>query len=232
MSFADLDIERLQRFKAAGFSPTCIFDVGASNGGWTWMTKDVFPGARFHLFEPLADWYAPYRDRLGRFHAAGWPAQVHVKALGAAAATSNIGVDPDAVGSSLLVRRIDEYFPNSVPVVVDTIDAIVARGDAPVPQLIKMDTQGGELQALQGAVETLRHVDLLLLETWLVRSYGPETPLLPELANWLARHDFFMLDLGDCYRDPNGTLTAQDVFFVNANTTVDALRGRRSFSVQ
>jgi FkbM family methyltransferase len=196
------------------------------------MMKDVFPEARFHLFEPLAEWHAPYREMLGRFRAAGWPARVHTKALGAVSGTTTIGVDAQAVGSSLLVNRVDAYFPHSVSVTIDTIDGIVARGEAPPPQLIKMDTQGGELKALQGAVNTLKHVDLLLLETWLVRGYGPETPLLPELANWLAAHEFFMLDLADCYRDPNGTLTAQDVFFVNAHTTVEALRGRRSFAVR
>jgi FkbM family methyltransferase len=230
MGFANIDVERLAFFKSLGFSPSCVFDVGASNGGWSWQVKEVFPQAVFHLFDPLAGRYEPYRREFERLLATGWAPEMHAVALGAAAGTATLGIDRDAVGSSILVHRTSEVFPEIASVPMATIDDLVASGRVPAPELIKIDTQGAELAILQGAVGTLPHVDLLLLETWLVRGYGPETPLFGEIANWLAGRGFFLAEIGDCYRDASGILAAQDFFFVNARTRVEALRGNRSYA--
>ena len=60
-----------------------------------------------------------------------------------------------------------------------TIDYVIEEFRLPVPQVIKMDTQGCELSILQGATRTLPQVDVLLLECWLDASLWPTTtPLL------------------------------------------------------
>jgi len=90
--------------------------------------------------------------------------------------------------------------------------------------VIKMDTQGCELGILQGATKTLRSVDVLLLECWLTRAYGPTTPLLLEVAQWLRQFDFHIWDLGNAWRDPEGVLVAQDCLFLNARCHVSRLQ--------
>lgn len=228
MAFGEIDVERLRHFRSLGFEPTCIFDVGASNGTWSWMVKDVFPEAQFHLFEPLATARAAYRELLESYLSHGLRGELHAVAVGAASGTTTLGVATDGHSSSVHIQHASDYFPEIAPVPIVSIDDVVARGAA-APQLIKIDTQGAELQILEGAVTTLPQVDILLLETWLTRGYGPSTPLIGEVMNWLARHDFFLLDIADCYRDADGVLTAQDFFFVNANTGVEKLRSTRSY---
>jgi FkbM family methyltransferase len=231
MEFANLDRQRFSSFKALGFSPSCIYDIGASNGSWSWSMKEVFPDATYHLFEPLAEIHPPYAKGLAHVQQAGLRARVHATAVGASSGSTTFGVDKDVVGSSTLVHRTSEVFPRIITVPQTSIDEIVSREGLPVPQLIKIDIQGSELAALQGATETLRHVEILLLETWFVRGYGPETPLFMEIANWLAKHQFFLLDIGDSYRDPQGILVAPDFFFVRQPSSISAFNGRRDFTV-
>lgn len=231
MEFATLDRQRFSHYKTLGFSPKCIFDIGASNGSWSWSMKEVFPDAVYHLFEPMAEVHSPYAQGLADVRRSGQCIHVHPTAIGATSGSTTFGVDKDVVGSSTLVHKTSEVFPRIITVPVTTIDEIVAREKLPIPQLIKIDTQGSELAALQGAVETLRHVEILLLETWFVRGYGPETPLFMEIANWLAKHQFFLLDIGDCYRDPQGILAAPDFFFVRQPSSISAFNARRNFTV-
>ena len=40
---------------ARGYSPKVVYDIGASNGYWSEIIATVFTGARFELFEPLAN---------------------------------------------------------------------------------------------------------------------------------------------------------------------------------
>jgi hypothetical protein len=49
-----------------------------------------------------------------------------------------------------------------------------------------------------------------------MRSYGPKTPLLLEVANFLRQFDFYLWDFGGEWRDDKGVLGAQDCVFLNA----------------
>ena len=62
IGFGDIDYAKMQSFKAKGFNPNCIFDVGGSDGSWTRKIMPLFPQADFHLFEPLADIAESYAD--------------------------------------------------------------------------------------------------------------------------------------------------------------------------
>src|ERR1700744_2391944 len=45
----------LARLKSLGFAPAVIYDIGAYRGGWTKVAAEVFPQARFVLFEANSD---------------------------------------------------------------------------------------------------------------------------------------------------------------------------------
>jgi hypothetical protein len=116
--------------------------------------------------------------------------------------------------------------PDARPVEVDmlTIDYVVEEFQLGVPEVIKMDTQGCELSILQGGTRTLPKVDVLLLECWLTRAYGPTTPLLLEVADWLRQFDFHIWDLANAWRDDSGVLVAQDCLFLNARSKISRLK--------
>lgn len=59
-AFAQPESAFFARLKNVGWSPRCVFDVGASEGQWTEAISQVFPQAEYHLFEPLASASAQY----------------------------------------------------------------------------------------------------------------------------------------------------------------------------
>lgn len=208
-----------------GVKIDCFFDIGASNGCWSHRVSEDFAEARFELFEPLVDEIPAYRQAMdyhltthSRFH-------LHRVALGSECKTATMHLTPNAHGSTALDMKGSapvDWRPVSVEML--TLDAVIERFGLPVPQVIKIDTQGCELDILRGAEQTLPKVELLLLECWLARSYGPATPLWLQLADWLQERDFHLWDIGHGWRAADGTLVSQDCFFLNRRSTASRLR--------
>jgi hypothetical protein len=76
-----------------------------------------------------------------------------------------------------------------------------------------MDTQGSENIILVGGKQAISAADVLIIETWFFRSYGPSTPLISEIIQLVSEMGFFPFDYGDHYRDPEGKILNLDLFF-------------------
>jgi len=63
MSAAD-HIDFLKRLKAQGHEFEVIYDVGSNIGEWSVDVQELFPNARFDLFEALAGRFADIDDNL------------------------------------------------------------------------------------------------------------------------------------------------------------------------
>ncbi len=231
MEFGYEDRVVMQRLKTLGFSPACICDVGACTGGWTNVVSEVFPEAHFHMFEPLADLSSDYQKGLQSTVENTTNCTLHPFALGEKCEELMIGLSADFFSSSFLIEQETDHFPSSVPIKVMTLDEVVQSFNVPQPQMLKMDTQGYELEILKGAIASLKHLEVILIEGWLTRGYGPRTPLMMEVANWLAQHDFFLFDFGGEYRLESGVLIAKDAFFVKSTSPLESLRQERHFKV-
>jgi FkbM family methyltransferase len=213
--FAQLDQETFRRSQALGFSPQVIFDIGASDGSWSKDIVEVFPNAEFHLFEPLVD-HAPAYKAIMAENLKQYPNfNLHKLALGDKEDVVTINIFPNLVASTVIDMDGSGLDVTPVQVPMTTIDALMAAGSVKQPQVIKVDTQGYELSILRGAVKTLPKVSVLLLECWLYRGYGSQTPLLTEIADWLRSINFRLWDIGDTYRGEDDSLATVDCVFIN-----------------
>jgi FkbM family methyltransferase len=229
----DTDRERFRHLKNLGLDLARFFDVGASIGRWSSRVSVDFPHATFNLFEPLIDHAPSYRLKMETTLARHPNFRLHKTALGPECKRTWMYLYPEnLVGSTALPLGSTPAGAQRVEVDMLTLDYVVKEFRLPVPQVIKMDTQGCELNILEGATRTLPEVEVLLLECWLTRAYGESTPLLFEVAEWLRQFDFHLWDLGNAWRDAEGVLVAQDCLFLNARSKVSRLRDEIGIEVE
>lgn len=198
----------------AGFAPDTVFDVGASNGTWLTLVSAVFPDADFELFEPLAGFVPAYRESLKSQLRDHPKFSLHEVALGSSNGPVTMRVHPDGFGSTTLDMGDLPGFQQKYEVPQYVLDDYVERFALPLPDLIKIDTQGSEGLILANSPRCVAHAKLILVESWLVRGYGPETPLIVELIEMLGGHDYDLAELGGRFYDENHRLYCFDAFFL------------------
>lgn len=221
MSFGEEDSAILNVLEQLGFQPNAIYDVGASDGSWTRLCSNIFPGIPYLLFEPLGERDSTYRRGLQSLVNSETDSTLFTVACGETDGEASFHVSTYEFGSvgstSILEGDVDQY--ETISIQVRSLDSLVKEKNLPPPDLIKMDIQGGELEALKGAEGILRSCSVLFLETWLARGYGARTPLLFELMEWLCLREFSVFDFGGQYKmgDPP-VLVSQDVVFIRTDS--------------
>jgi FkbM family methyltransferase len=218
---ASTDRQLLGRLRNLGLELKHFFDVGASNGVWSHQVCEDFPGATFDLFEPLVDFAPEYWQKLGPRLSQHPSFRLHKIALGAECKRIPFYLYPEPANSTTLETNAQES--RHIEVDMFTLDYVIEEFRLAIPQALKVDTQGSELNILRGARKTLPQIQVLLLECWLTRAYGPATPLFFEVAQWLRNFGFHLYDLGNAWRDTDGSLVAQDCVFLNQRSKVSRM---------
>ncbi len=192
-----------------GLKPETVIDVGAASG--TIPLYQLFPEARFILIEPLREFEAALEEQSKKIKTAEY--------LIAAAASSPgdimLNVHPDLVGSSVFKEEEDSDVngvERMVPAI--TIDNLCAERNTKPPYLIKIDTQGAELEVLKGAERVLGESELVIIEVSLFEFFkgGPQ---IYECMEFMKVKGFVVYDIFDPqYRLLDGALSQIDIAFV------------------
>ncbi|MFF3315086.1 FkbM family methyltransferase [Streptomyces sp. NPDC003035] len=129
-----------------------LFDVGANRGAWALTALDACPGATVHCFELVL----PVRRRLHRLAAERTGIVVAEAGLADRSGTRRVKYYPgrDEL-SSLYDYPHDAYFEWRQEPVLRGDDYLTAHGIETV-DLLKIDTEGAELEVLKGFQQALR----------------------------------------------------------------------------
>jgi hypothetical protein len=130
--------------------------------------------------------------------------------------------DVDATNSLLpAVTSSRRYLPGketkgSIQVDATSIDEFVKSHRVETIHILKMDIQGGELMALEGAQRALKEIQMPLIytEIMFVPHYEKQ-PLLNDIWDFLARYGYSMFDIYYLQRADNGQLKYANALFVS-----------------
>ncbi len=195
---------------AKRFSPKQILDVGAHEGTWSKTVALTFPRADFLLVEPQREMSA----HLNAFCSSDANARWVEAGVGAECGTMTFHVsDTDYSGSSFLQSANSEQShltQRSVNVV--TIDSLYPSGQS-LPELVKLDVQGFELQALKGATRLFGRTELFILEVSLYR-FADGWPIFSEVVSFMSQHGYELNDIvGSARRPSDSSLGQLDLAF-------------------
>jgi FkbM family methyltransferase len=199
---------RLRHVASLGFAPKVILDVGAAQGEWARMVHAIWPAARIIGFEPNAR-EVPHLDKTRR----DVPGFDYRRCfLGREARTVEY-YDNDTQTSLL----DDSAKGVKTTAEMRVLDALVASGDVPAPDFIKLDVQGYELEVLAGGEQAMRTARGLLLEVSFI-PFHPGLPIVHDVIAFMHARGFVWYDvMGLLRRNSDDALLQMDVFFVRAD---------------
>jgi FkbM family methyltransferase len=208
-----------KHLKSLDFDIRTVIDVGIAFG--TPPIYRAFPRARYFLIEPVAE-CRPVLEKLKQ----SLNAEYFLVAAGAENRDVMLNVHDDISGSSLFaqaegkaldgearltpMRRLDSLLPQSLE----------------HPVLLKIDTQGAELEVLKGLGIRIAEIDVLILETTTM----PMRHGIPQFADVVRFCDdagFAVYDVLEGHmRGLDGALAQIDLAFVRKDS---ALRSQLAF---
>lgn len=169
-------------------APGAVLDVGANIGMAAVWFRSLLSGERIHCFEPLVE-----NTRLVALNCP--EAVIHTMAVGAGPGTLELDVDEDAVMATSIPWRTRAE-RRQVPVVC--LDEHIREHGLERISVLKIDAEGMELDVLQGAQETLRRTDQIVLETHGRERHGATISAL-EAAGFTVHREAFGSATGMVY---------------------------------
>ncbi len=204
----------LKDLKRRGLKCNSIMDVGANKGGWSRLAKAVFPKAQFYLIEPQREMEIYLKKFTYHF-----PNSLYfLKGVGSENEILTLTVWDDLVGSSLLPKENISLLQSGKQRKIDIvkIDDLIVENNIIIPEIIKLDIQGFELEALKGAESTFGVTEVYIVEVSLFSfSDTPGMPILSDVISFMLERNYVVYDFAGFLRRPfDGALGQCDICFV------------------
>lgn len=209
----------IAHLRRAGITPRTVVDIGVAFG--TPKLYSSLPDAKFFLVEPVPS-CRPLLERLER--------QIGATCFNVAAGAEDGEIDffvhDDVSGSSAYRQWEGEALDGCrVRVPVRRLDAMIPL-DIARPCLLKIDTQGAELDVLAGAERLLSQVDIAIIETSF-HQFRKGAPEIDQVISAMAHRGFRCYEaLEGHFRSLDGAMAQIDIAFVRDDSP---LRSERAF---
>ena len=186
------------QFICQGKKIETIFDIGANIGFVTYQFQKRFPGAHIYAFEPNPEIF----HKLEGSYKAEPNIHVFQIGIGDEVGTLSFNLNANTGTSSFLVsaeyHKLNQakHLLPPIEVQVDTLDSFAARNGLDTINILKMDIEGYELKALQGAENLLKRqaVDIIYSEVTIVPQYIGQ-PLFHQITSYLEQKDYHLFNM-------------------------------------
>ena len=188
-----------------------VYDIGANQGHWSINAKSYLPEAKFYLFE--ASNY--YKERLQNTKL-----DFFIELLSDEVGKEVDFYDSTASGESYYKENTIwniNYIPKKR--LTNTIDNFVLTNKIPLPEFIKLDTQGSELDILKGASDTMKNVKVILTEMPIIE-YNEGAPDIQVYVNYFDKSGFYPMNLEQAHHLDN-VLVQIDIVFLRKELKIE-----------
>jgi FkbM family methyltransferase len=203
--------DRLKFWKEKGMTPKVIYDIGAHCGDWSREARKVFPLAQIFAFEANGEHAAALSDLSANIVLLGAESQDIV-----AFYKNTIGC---TTGNSIYCEQTVYFKPQIAEIELlpmKRLDEVVKNQNLAMPDFLKLDVQGAELDILKGAGSLLEGLKYCVLEASL-HQYNRDAPMIEEIIGFMNEHDFYLIDIVEMHRI-NGYLAQVDLLFARSST--------------
>jgi FkbM family methyltransferase len=206
----------LEDIKSRGFQPRGIIDVGANRGDWSRLVLKVFPRTPVVMIEPQDEMDAPLSLLISEM-----PFCNHVKAGAGSEDGERIQTIWDDLAGSSFLPEVDAAklaIGKQRKTKIVAIDDLLSDSYKNFhPDLVKLDIQGFELEALRGAKLLFGRTEIFILEASLFH-FSQKTPTAREIITFMADRGYELYDITDYLRRPyDGALGQVDLAFAKAH---------------
>jgi len=193
--------------KTLDIKPSVIYDIGSCVLHWTNQAKTIFPYSEIILFEAMDEvefLYSGYRYNLGVL------SDVDNKPI-------DFYQNLEFPGGNSYYREIghpdsEKLFTTPVKKIAKTLTSVVKDKNFPLPDLVKIDVQGCELDILKGGLEIINNAKYLIVELQRVE-YNKGAPMAHETILFLENNGWRLVTPEPfCDNGPDG-----DYLFLNKN---------------
>jgi len=194
-----------------GFSPGYCLDIGAYEGNWTRDFKQIFPGCAILMLEGQTLKEAALIKTKETFK------DVDYKIALLGAAEANVTFNIYETASSVLSEHHSTNAKTESRSLI-SLDKLYSANAFKKPDIIKIDTQGYELEILKGGKETLKYAEFVLLEVSFLDVYV-NAPLVTEVLNFMDDCGFVVYDICTLMKRPlDKALFQADFLFVKKDS--------------
>ena len=201
----------IRNLQKLGFEPEVIFDIGAYKGEWTERVNEIFPEATFFMFEGQKSkeaYLKLLKDKLSN-------RSEYIIGLLGAEQGKPIYFNESETASSVSLTNTTQH--NDY---LQTLNYLVKSKQIQIPNFIKIDVQGYELEVLKGASDILQNTEAILMEISLLDIGNNNTPLLNEVLIFMENLDFVPYDIcsASTRRPLDNALWQTDILFIKKDS--------------
>ena len=190
-----------------------FYDIGANVGTWSLLCRALVPSSVIVAFEPMEEHLSALRSQVGSLP----NVTILPLALGACEETKTFYPASFSDASSFFplndVGRATWHIDNIEPrlLKLTSLDAAIDAHQLPLPDLLKLDVQGFEVEVFKGAQKALQHCLWVLCEVSFMEYYEGQCRF-SDVTCLLREHGFEVRAFGQ--RTPTGQFLNQtDVLF-------------------
>jgi FkbM family methyltransferase len=179
-----------------GFMPKHIVDVGANHGTWTKEALKYFPDAFYTLIEPQYWLKDSFEDILNSNN------KVKFYAVGAGEKDGSFQFtilnrdDSSSFRYSQEEAKAAGFEQINIPVV--TLNKLLSKSELPIPDIIKIDAEGLDIEVLKGSSEFFGKTEIFMVEAGVVNKLFDNSFL--KIINFMNENGYILFDITDINR--------------------------------